>query len=304
MFVALPELVGGTPVMALRRFSAARGLTAPILAKLEMFNPLSSVKDRVALALVDDAEARGVLKPGGTIIEPTSGNTGIGLAAVAAARGYRLILTMPDTMSVERRKILSLLGAELVLTPGALGMSGAVKRAEALVREIGGAVCPGQFSNPANPACHEKTTAVELWRDTGGDIDIFVCCVGTGGTISGVARGLRANKPGVRIIAVEPASSPVLSGGAPGPHKIQGIGAGFVPENLDRSLLDGIECVADREALDTMRELGLTEGLLVGVSSGAAACAAARVALREPGKRVVTLFPDSGERYLSMELGD
>ncbi len=302
MNTSLPMLVGNTPLLALDRFSKKHALQRPLLAKLEMFNPLSSVKDRVALALIEDAEVRGALKPGGTLVEATSGNTGIGLAYIAASKGYELVLTMPDTMSVERRRILTRLGATLVLTPGALGMSGAVEKAEELLKTIEGAVAAGQFTNPANPLCHERTTAEELWRDAGGGIDAFVACVGTGGTIMGVGRGLRARNPHVKIVAVEPASSPVLSGGKPGKHAIQGIGAGFVPDIVDLTLLDEIVTVTDEEAFSAVAELGRIEGLLAGISSGAAAFAAARYALAHPEERVATLFPDTGERYLSMAL--
>lgn len=290
--------IGNTPLLALDSFSKAHGLETPVLAKLESFNPLSSIKDRLALALIEDAEERGLLKPGGVIIEPTSGNTGIGLAFLAARRGYRLILTMPETMSVERRKILAALGAELVLTPGAQGMTGAVGKAEELLACTQGAYGPRQFDNPAGPACHERTTAAEILRDTGGDIGAFVCCVGTGGTITGVARALKRHNPDILIAAVEPDASPVLSGGMPGPHRIQGIGAGFVPGVLDVSLIDEVIRVTDNDALKYTKELGRAEGLLVGISSGAAACAAAAFAKKHPGKRVVTVFPDTGERYL------
>ncbi len=303
---SLTQLVGHTPLLELENFSRRHHLTAHLIAKLEYFNPTGSVKARTALAMVEDAERRGLLQPGATLIEPTSGNTGIGLAFVAAARGYRLILTMPDTMSVERRRILQALGAELVLTPGAEGMKGAIARAEQLHAEIPGSLIPGQFVNPANPAVHERTTAVEIWEDTGHRVDVFVAGVGTGGTISGVGRKLKALNPAVRIVAVEPTDSPVLAGGKPGPHKLQGIGAGFVPETFDRAVVDEIFGVTAEEAFDTARELARTEGVLVGISSGAAAFAAAQLARRAEyeGKNVVVLLPDTGERYLSTPLFD
>lgn len=298
------ELVGNTPLMELGRFSRAKGLPSPLVAKLEYFNPAGSVKDRVALSLVEDAERRGVLGQGGTIIEPTSGNTGIGLAMVATVRDYRLILTMPETMSVERRKLLKALGAEIVLTPGAEGMSGAIAEAERLKESISGAVILQQFENPANVEEHRRTTAQEIWRDADGKIDIFVACVGTGGTVTGIGSVLKEKNPSVRIVAVEPASSPVLSGGKPGAHKIQGIGAGFVPKIYDSSVVDEVVTVADADAFQASRDLAKTEGVLVGISSGAALYAAAEVALRpeNSGKRVVVLLPDTGERYLSTDL--
>lgn len=292
-------LVGGTPVVELGRFSAGHGLSVPVCAKLEFFNPLSSVKDRLALALIDDAEARGLLGPGGVIVEPTSGNTGIGLAFVGAARGYRVLIAMPESMSAERRAILGLLGAELHLTPAAEGMAGAIEAARRLAESTPGACCPMQFENPAGPDCHERTTGPEILRDMAGDIDVFVCGVGTGGTLTGVAKALKRHNPDVLIAAVEPEASPVLSGGRPGKHGIQGIGAGFIPKILDLSLIGEIVRVSDGDALDCARALGRLEGLLVGISSGAAACAAVRLARKYPGRRVVTLFPDTGERYLS-----
>lgn len=298
------ELVGNTPLMELGRFSREKGLSSPLVAKLEYFNPAGSVKDRVAFSLVEDAERRGVLGQGGTIIEPTSGNTGIGLAMVATVRDYRLILTMPETMSVERRKLLKALGAEIVLTPGAEGMSGAIAEAERLKESISGAVILQQFENPANVEAHRRTTAQEIWRDADGKIDIFVACVGTGGTVTGIGSVLKEKNPSVRIVAVEPASSPVLSGGKPGAHKIQGIGAGFVPKIYDSSVVDEVVTVADADAFQASRDLAKTEGVLVGISSGAALYAAAEVALRpeNSGKRVVVLLPDTGERYLSTDL--
>lgn len=298
------ELVGNTPLMELGRFSREKGLSSPLVAKLEYFNPAGSVKDRVALSLVEDAERRGVLGQGGTIIEPTSGNTGIGLAMVATVRGYRLILTMPETMSVERRKLLKALGAEIVLTPGAEGMTGAIAEAERLKESISGAVILQQFENPANVEAHRRTTAQEIWRDADGKIDIFVACVGTGGTVTGIGGVLKEKNPSVRIVAVEPASSPVLSGGKPGAHKIQGIGAGFVPKIYDSSVVDEVVAVEDADAFQASRDLARTEGMLVGISSGAALHAAAEMALRpeNAGKRVVVLLPDTGERYLSTDL--
>lgn len=298
------ELVGNTPLMELGRFSREKGLSSLLVAKLEYFNPAGSVKDRVALSLVEDAERRGVLGQGGTIIEPTSGNTGIGLAMVATVRGYRLILTMPETMSVERRKLLKALGAEIVLTPGAEGMPGAIAEAERLRESISGAVILQQFENPANAEAHRRTTAQEIWRDADGKIDIFVACVGTGGTVTGIGSVLKEKNPSVRIVAVEPASSPVLSGGKPGAHKIQGIGAGFVPKIYDSSVVDEVVAVEDADAFQASRDLARTEGVLVGISSGAALHAAAEMALRpeNAGKRVVVLLPDTGERYLSTDL--
>lgn len=295
------QLVGDTPMVELERLGRDAGAVARVVAKVELFNPAGSVKDRVALAMVERAEADGALRPGATIIEPTSGNTGVGLALVSALKGYRLILTMPETMSVERRRLVAAYGAKVVLTPGAEGMKGAIARAQALREEIPGSVILQQFENPANPARHYRTTAEEIWRDTEGGIDLFVAGVGTGGTVSGTGRRLKELNPAVRIAAVEPASSPVLSGGAPGAHKIQGIGAGFVPENYDPSVVDLVVPVADDEAIATARLLASREGLLVGISSGAAAYAALQLAKREEyrGKTIVVLLPDTGERYLS-----
>ena len=302
----ITELVGNTPLLLLEEYGKRHGLSARLVAKLESFNPLSSAKDRVALAMVEEAERSGALQKGGTIIEPTSGNTGVGLAFVAASRGYRMILTMPDTMSLERRRLATALGAQVVLTEGAKGMSGAIERAEQLAREIPGAFLAGQFTNPENPKAHERTTAQEIWRDTDGTVDIFVAGVGTGGTITGVGRCLRAHNPAVQLVGVEPASSPVLSGGQAGPHKIQGIGAGFVPEVLDVSLLNEIIRVPDEAAIETARELARKDGILVGISSGAAVWAAARIAERKEneGKQIVVLLPDTGERYLSTGIYD
>ena len=297
----LTDLVGNTPLMELSNYNKSKGLKARLIVKLESFNPAGSVKDRVALAMIEDAETSGLLKPGATIIEPTSGNTGIGLAFVAASKGYKLILTMPDTMSVERRNLLKALGAELVLTPGANGMKGAIARAEELKAATPGAVILQQFDNPANPAMHERTTGQEIWRDTEGHVDIFVAGVGTGGTVSGVGAALKKHNPAVKVVAVEPTDSPVLSGGAPGAHKIQGIGAGFVPKNYNPAVVDEILQVTNDDAIRTVRELGQKEGLLVGISSGAAISAATRLALlpENEGKTIVALLPDTGERYLS-----
>lgn len=287
--------------MELSNYNKSKGLKARLIVKLESFNPAGSVKDRVALAMIEDAETSGLLKPGATIIEPTSGNTGIGLAFVAASKGYKLILTMPDTMSVERRNLLKALGAELVLTPGANGMKGAIARAEELKAATPGAVILQQFDNPANPAMHERTTGQEIWRDTEGHVDIFVAGVGTGGTVSGVGAALKKHNPAVKVVAVEPTDSPVLSGGAPGAHKIQGIGAGFVPKNYNPAVVDEILQVTNDDAIRTGRELAQKEGLLVGISSGAAVSAATRLALlpENEGKTIVALLPDTGERYLS-----
>ena len=297
----LTDLVGNTPLLELSNYNKAKGLKARLIVKLESFNPAGSVKDRVALAMIEDAEASGLLKPGATIIEPTSGNTGIGLAFVAAAKSYKLILTMPDTMSVERRNLLKALGAELVLTPGANGMKGAIARAEELKAATPGAVILQQFDNPANPAMHERTTGQEIWRDTEGHVDIFVAGVGTGGTVSGVGAALKKHNPAVKVVAVEPTDSPVLSGGAPGAHKIQGIGAGFVPKNYNPAVVDEILQVTNDDAIRAGRELAKLEGLLVGISSGAAVSAATRLALlpENAGKTIVALLPDTGERYLS-----
>lgn len=297
----LTDLVGNTPLLELNNYNKNKRLKARVIAKLEYFNPAGSVKDRVALAMIEDAEAKGLLKPGATIIEPTSGNTGVGLAFVAAAKGYKLILTMPDTMSLERRNLLKALGAELVLTPGADGMKGAIDRAEELKAANPGSLILQQFDNPANPAMHERTTGQEIWRDTDGRVDIFVAGVGTGGTVSGVGAALKANNPKVRIVAVEPEDSPVLSGGKPGPHKIQGIGAGFVPKNYNSAVIDEVLLVSNDDAIRTGRELAKYEGLLVGISSGAAVAAATRLARlpENEGKTIVALLPDTGERYLS-----
>ena len=297
----LTDLVGNTPLLELSNYNKAKGLKARLIVKLESFNPAGSVKDRVALAMIEDAEASGLLKPGATIIEPTSGNTGIGLAFVAAAKGYKLILTMPDTMSVERRNLLKALGAELMLTPGANGMKGAIARAEELKAATPDAVILQQFDNPANTAMHERTTGQEIWRDTEGVVDIFVAGVGTGGTVSGVGAALKKHNPGVKVMAVEPTDSPVLSGGAPGAHKIQGIGAGFVPKNYNPAVVDEILQVTNDDAIRAGRELAKLEGLLVGISSGAAVSAATRLALlpENVGKTIVVLLPDTGERYLS-----
>ena len=300
----LTDLIGNTPLLELSNYNKKNGLEARLIAKLEYFNPASSVKDRIGYAMIKDAEEKGLINKDTVIIEPTSGNTGIALAFVAAARGYRLILTMPDTMSIERRNLLKALGAELVLTPGAEGMGGAIKKAEELAAQEKNSFIPQQFSNPANPEIHRKTTAEEIWRDTDGEVDIFVAGVGTGGTISGVGEILKQRKPGVKVVAVEPADSPVLSGGQKGPHKIQGIGAGFVPDNFKRDVVDEIFTVKNEEAFATSRQLARTEGLLVGISSGAAAFAATQIAKRpeNKGKVIVALLPDTGERYLSTTL--
>ena len=301
---SLTELIGHTPLLALHRWAKQQQLVAEIVAKVEYFNPGGSVKDRVALSMITDTEEKGLLKPGALIIEPTSGNTGVGLAWVASVKGYRLILTMPETMSLERRNLLKALGAELVLTPGSEGMGGAIRKAQEIQAATPGSLILQQFENPANPLAHERTTAEEIWQDTDGKIDIFVASVGTGGTLTGTARGLKKKNPNIRIVAVEPAGSPVLSGGKAGPHKIQGIGAGFIPKILDTSLIDQIIPVTDEDAMRTSRELSATEGLLVGISSGAAAFAAREIAKDEAnqGKRIVVLLPDTGERYLSTEL--
>lgn len=297
----LTDLIGGTPLLELNRFAAEKGLARPIIAKLEYFNPGGSAKDRIALAMIKQAEADGRLKPGATIIEPTSGNTGVGLALVAAVRGYQLILTMPETMSIERRQLVSAYGAKVVLTPAAEGMTGAIKEAERLHDSIDGALILQQFENKANPAAHFATTGPEIWDDTEGHVDVFVAGAGTGGTISGVGRYLKSKNPAVRIVAVEPASSPVLSGGKAGPHAIQGIGAGFVPAVYDSSVVDEVMTVSNDDAMSTTRLLARSEGLLTGISSGAAAWAAAELARREElrDKTIVTLLPDTGERYLS-----
>ena len=304
IFTSMDQLIGGTPLLELKRLEEALGLKARVLAKLEYFNPAGSVKDRVALAMIRDAEDRGLLGPGSVIIEPTSGNTGIGLAAVAAARGYRVIIVMPDTMSVERRRLIAAYGAELVLTPGSRGMAGAIARAEELAAATPGSFIPGQFVNPANPAAHMASTGPEIWRDTGGQVDAFVAGVGTGGTITGVGRYLKGQNPGVRVAAVEPAGSPVLSGGKPGPHGLQGIGAGFVPETLDPGVYDEIIRVTEADAYRAGRELARREGVLAGISSGAALWAALELARREEmaGRTIVVLLPDTGDRYLSTPL--
>lgn len=300
----LIDLVGRTPLMELAAYSRLHGLTCPLVAKLEMFNPSGSVKARTALAMIEDAEARGLLRPGATLIEPTSGNTGIGLAMVATIKGYRLVLTMPETMSLERRNLLKALGAEIVLTPGVEGMAGSIAKAEALCDATPGAVILQQFDNPANAAVHECTTGEEVWADTDGQVDVFVAGVGTGGTVSGVARALKKHNAAVRVVAVEPASSPVLSGGKAGPHRLQGIGANFVPGNYDASVINEVLSVADDDAFRAARELAATEGLLAGISSGAALHAACTLASRSDlqGKRIVVLLPDTGERYLSAGL--
>ncbi len=296
--------IGNTPLVELAAWSRSRGLDRAIIAKTERTNPGGSVKDRIALSMVDAAEKCGALTPGATIVEPTSGNTGIGLAVVAAARGYKLVLTMPETMSVERRRLLAALGAQIVLTPGAEGMAGSIKRAGQIVASTPGALMPGQFDNPANPLAHRLTTAVEIWEDTAGGIDILVAGVGTGGTLCGCSARLKELNPAIRAVGVEPAESPVLSGGKPSPHGIQGIGAGFVPGNYDATVVDAVETVTTEEAKQVMREVARTEGLLIGISSGAALCAAARVAARPENrdKMIVVILPDSGERYLSMDI--
>ena len=300
----LTDLVGNTPLLEFSKFNASKGLKAQVIGKLEYFNPAGSVKDRIALAMIEDAEAKGLLKPGATIIEPTSGNTGVGLAFVSASKGYKLILTMPDTMSAERRNLLKALGARLVLTPGAEGMKGAIAKAEELRDATPGSIILQQFENPANPAIHIRTTAEEIWRDTDGKVDLFVAGVGTGGTVSGVGAGLKAHNPNVQIVAVEPSDSPVLSGGKPGPHKIQGIGAGVIPKAYNGEVVDKILRVTNDDAIRTSRELAEKEGLLVGISSGAAVYAAAELAKlpENEGKTIVALLPDTGERYLSTVL--
>ena len=300
----LTDLVGNTPLLEFSNFNASKGLKAQVIGKLEYFNPAGSVKDRIALAMIEDAEAKGLLRPGATIIEPTSGNTGVGLAFVSASKGYKLILTMPDTMSAERRNLLKALGARLVLTPGAEGMKGAIAKAEELRDATPGSIILQQFENPANPAMHIRTTAEEIWRDTDGKVDLLVAGVGTGGSVSGVGAGLKAHNPNVQIVAVEPSDSPVLSGGKPGPHKIQGIGAGFIPKTYNGEVVDNILQVTNDDAIRTSRELAGKEGLLVGISSGAAVYAAVELAKlpENEGKTIVALLPDTGERYLSTVL--
>ena len=304
IYRSVDELVGNTPLLELKHIEKEFGLKATLLAKLEYFNPAGSVKDRVARAMLDDAEARGVLKPDSVIIEPTSGNTGIGLASIAAARGYRIIIVMPETMSVERRKLMRAYGAELVLTEGAKGMKGAIAKADELAKEIPNSFIPGQFVNPANVAAHYGTTGPEIYRDTDGKVDFFVAGVGTGGTVTGTGRYLKEKIPGVKVVAVEPASSPVLSKGVAGAHKIQGIGAGFVPDILDTTVYDEIIPIENDDAFETGRIIGRHEGVLVGISSGAAVCAAIQVAQRpeSAGKTIVVLLPDTGDRYLSTEM--
>ena len=304
IYTSADQLIGKTPLLELVHIEKALGLNATILTKLEYFNPAGSVKDRIAKAMIDDAEASGKLKPGSVIIEPTSGNTGIGLASVAAARGYRIIIVMPETMSVERRQLMKAYGAELVLTEGAKGMKGAIAKAEELAKEIPGSFIPGQFVNPANPAVHKATTGPEIWEDTDGKVDIFVAGVGTGGTVTGVGEYLKSRNPGVKVVAVEPASSPVLSKGTSGAHKIQGIGAGFVPAVLNTEVYDEIIAVENEDAFATGRKIGTAEGVLVGISSGAAVWAAIELAKRpeNKGKTIVALLPDTGDRYLSTPL--
>ena len=304
IYTSADQLTGRTPLLELTHLEREEGLEARVLGKLEYLNPAGSVKDRVAKAMIEDAEARGVLKPGAVIIEPTSGNTGIGLASVAAARGYRLIIVMPETMSVERRQIMRAYGAELVLTEGAKGMAGAIERAEELARETPGSFIPGQFVNPANARAHYDTTGPEIWEDTDGQVDLFVAGVGTGGTITGTGRYLKEKNPAVQVVAVEPAGSPVISGGKPGPHMLQGIGGGFVPEVLDTGIYDEIIQVTDQAALETGRRIGRREGVLVGISAGAAVWAALELAKRpeNKGKTIVALLPDTGDRYLSTPL--
>lgn len=301
IYTSISDLIGNTPILELKSYEREHALNAHILAKLEYFNPAGSVKDRVAKAMLDDAEKRGILKPGSVIIEPTSGNTGIGLASLATARGYKIILTMPETMSVERRNLLKAYGAELVLTEGPKGMNGAIAKAKELAAATPGSFIPGQFTNPANPAAHFATTGPEIWDALDGRVDVFVAGIGTGGTISGVGRYLKERNPAIKVVAVEPADSPVLSKGVAGPHKIQGIGAGFVPETLDAKIYDEIITVENEDAFTTGREIARLEGVLVGISSGAAVWAATQIASRpeNSGKNIVVLLPDTGERYLS-----
>ena len=304
IYTCAEQLIGGTPLLELTHLEQSLGLEAKLLAKLEYFNPAGSVKDRAAKAMLDDAEARGVLKPGATVIEPTSGNTGIGLCSVAAVRGYKVIIVMPDTMSVERRTLMKAYGARLVLTEGAKGMAGAIQKAEQLAKEIDGSFIPGQFVNPANAQAHYETTGPEIWADTDGKVDIFVAGAGTGGTVTGTGRYLKEQNPAVKVVAVEPASSAVLSGGKAGPHGLQGIGAGFVPDVLDTAVYDEVIPVTDADAMETARQMGCREGVLVGISSGAALWAAIKLAKRpeNKGKNIVVLLPDSGDRYLSTAL--
>lgn len=304
IYTSITDLIGGTPLLELKNYEAENKLEAKILGKLEYFNPAGSVKDRIAKAMIDDAEAKGVLKPGATIIEPTSGNTGIGLASVAAARGYKIILTMPETMSVERRNLLKAYGAQLVLTDGAKGMKGAIAKAQELAESTPNSFIPNQFTNPANPATHRASTGPEIWQDTEGKVDIFVAGVGTGGTLSGVGGYLKSQNPNVKVVAVEPAGSPVLSKGVAGPHKIQGIGAGFVPDTLDTKVYDEVIAVENEDAFKTGRAIANKEGVLIGISSGAAVYAATVLAKRpeNKGKVIVALLPDTGERYLSTPL--
>ncbi|MCD7715157.1 MAG: cysteine synthase A [Lachnospiraceae bacterium] len=304
IFDSITDLIGGTPLLNLKRFAKEKELNVTLLAKLEYLNPAGSVKDRIAKSMIEDAEQKGLLREGSTIIEPTSGNTGIGLAAIAASKGYRVILTMPETMSVERRNILKAYGAEVVLTDGLKGMKGAIEKAAQLAEEIEGSFIPGQFENPANPAEHLRSTGPEIWRDTDGEVDIFVAGVGTGGTLSGVGEYLKSRKPEVQIVAVEPATSPVLSGGRPGAHKIQGIGAGFVPGTLNTEIYDEVLPIENEDAFEMAKALGKTEGILTGISSGAALQAAVQLAKRpeNQGKTIVALLPDSGDRYYSTPL--
>ena len=304
IYESITELIGGTPLLHAKNFSAKHGVEATILAKLEYFNPAGSVKDRIAQAMIEDAEKRGILKSGSVIIEPTSGNTGIGLASVAAARGYRAILTMPETMSVERRNLLKAYGAQIVLTDGAKGMKGAIEKAEELAKETPNAYIPSQFTNPANPEAHKRTTGPEIWEATGGKVDYFIAGVGTGGTVTGVGEYLKSKNPLVKVVALEPADSPVLSAGKAGPHKIQGIGAGFVPDTLDVNVYDEVIAVSNEDAFLYGRQFARTEGALVGISSGAALAAAVEIARRPEakGKTIVALLPDTGDRYLSTDL--